>query len=73
MKILSILVLLFSLGSCQTAIPLEATVPKKLKVLQIAGGCCHEYSKQMKLLSTAFNKNFNCQVDTFVEGTICFD
>ncbi len=65
MKILSVLCALIFMVSCQAQ---EAT-PKKLKVLQIAGGCCHDYPKQMELTSQAFKKNFNCTVDTFVEGT----
>ena len=42
---------------------------KTLKILQVAGGCCHEYPAQMKLTKEAFEKNFNCKVDSHVEGT----
>lgn len=42
---------------------------KQIKIIQVAGGCCHEYDKQMPLTKAAFEKSFNCKVDSFVEGT----
>ena len=41
---------------------------KTLKILQAAGGCCHDYPAQMKLLQEAFEKNFKCKVETHVDG-----
>lgn len=62
MRVLLLLTLLLSVA-CQSS------APKSLKVLQVAGGCCHEYEKQMALLKESFTKDFNCSVDTYVEGT----
>jgi type 1 glutamine amidotransferase len=68
MIVKSILLFLVSLWMVSCQAQDTAKAPKSLKVLQIAGGCCHEYEKQMALTSEAFKKNFNCTVDTFVEG-----
>ncbi|WDE97339.1 ThuA domain-containing protein [Lentisphaera profundi] len=62
MKLLSVLFIALSFG-------LLAEDKKPLKIIQIAGGCCHEYKEQMKLTSEAFKKSFNCTVDTFVDGS----
>jgi uncharacterized protein len=62
MKLLTILFTVLSFS-------LLADEKKPLKIIQVAGGCCHEYKEQMKLTSEAFKKSFNCTVDTFVEGT----
>jgi len=67
MKLIITLIIALTMTSCQTSTKKETA--RQLKILQVAGGCCHEYEKQTKLLSEAFNKNFNCHVDTFVEGT----
>ncbi|MCM8532014.1 MAG: ThuA domain-containing protein [Lentisphaeraceae bacterium] len=63
MKLVSLFVGLLFLVSCQSS------APKKLKVLQLAGGCCHDYPMQMEALEKTFEASANCEVTTFIEGT----
>lgn len=39
---------------------------KPLKALLIAGGCCHDYEAQHKILSEGIQKRANIRVDTYV-------
>jgi hypothetical protein len=45
---------------------LAAAVP--LKILQLAGGCCHDYENQKVVLAEGLKLRFNCTVDTVHEG-----
>ncbi|HSJ04168.1 MAG TPA: PVC-type heme-binding CxxCH protein, partial [Verrucomicrobium sp.] len=40
-----------------------APKPKTLKALLVAGGCCHDYSKQQEILSKGIQARANVQVD----------
>ncbi len=40
-----------------------ADAPKPIKALLIAGGCCHDYSKQKDILKQGIEKRANVQVD----------
>ena len=63
MKILlSIFVLI---GLSLTAFAEDA---KALKVIHVAGGCCHDYENQKNILKEGLEKRINCKVDLFVEG-----
>ncbi len=48
----------FSLGSA-----IAADAPAPLKVLLIAGGCCHDYAKQKDLLKSGLEERANVKVD----------
>ena len=41
---------------------------KTLKIIHVAGGCCHDYENQKNILKEGLEKRINCKVDLFVEG-----
>ncbi|MDC0274286.1 MAG: ThuA domain-containing protein [Planctomycetaceae bacterium] len=45
-----------------------ADKPTKLKGLIIAGGCCHDYPNQSKIISEGMSQRVNISWDTVVEG-----
>lgn len=53
------LVAFFCLGSSQ--LPAEESADK-LRVLLVAGGCCHDYSTQVKLLKEGIEERINAEV-----------
>lgn len=59
---LSLLTLLFA-GCSQ--VPDETT---PLRILQLAGGCCHDYENQKVVIAEGLKLRFDCTVDTVHEG-----
>ena len=55
--------LLFSILACCSAIPATQAETKPLKALLIAGGCCHDYKGQHKVLCDGIQVRANVQVD----------
>ena len=45
-----------------------ADAPKPLKVLLLAGGCCHDYAKQKDILKTGIEQRANAVVDIIYTG-----
>lgn len=45
-----------------------ADAPKPLKVLLIAGGCCHDYAKQKDILKQGIEARANAEVDIIFSG-----
>src|ERR1043166_4763178 len=48
---------------CSTAMVGAADKPKPLRVLLIAGGCCHDYAKQKDILKKGLEERANVQVE----------
>ena len=46
-----------------------ATEVEPLKVVQISGGCCHDYPNQQNINKDGLEKRINCTVENFTEGT----
>ncbi len=46
-----------------------AARPKPLRVLLVAGGCCHDYEKQKKILADGLTARANVEITTVHEGT----
>ncbi|MGK0238259.1 MAG: ThuA domain-containing protein [Verrucomicrobiia bacterium] len=57
-------ILLVALVGC-SQIPEEAA---PLKILQLAGGCCHDYENQKVVIAEGLKLRFDCEVDTVHEG-----
>ncbi|MEZ5324785.1 MAG: ThuA domain-containing protein [Verrucomicrobiales bacterium] len=55
--------LLFSILACCSPIPAAHAETKPLKALLIAGGCCHDYKGQHKVLCDGIQARANVQVD----------
>ncbi|MCM8529429.1 MAG: hypothetical protein NE327_23095, partial [Lentisphaeraceae bacterium] len=36
-----------------------------LKIIHVAGGCCHDYENQKNILKNGLEKRINCKVDLF--------
>ncbi|MBG86478.1 MAG: heme-binding protein [Verrucomicrobiales bacterium] len=56
-----LIICLFAISSATTTI----AAPAKLKALLVAGGCCHDYANQHKVLSDGIQKLANVQVDVW--------
>ena len=59
------LIILMILGLSFTSF---AEDEKTLKIIHVAGGCCHDYKSQKTILKEGLEKRINCKVDLFVEG-----
>lgn len=46
-----------------SATPTAQPAPKPLKVLLVAGGCCHDYDTQTQLISAGLSKRANVEVE----------
>lgn len=57
--------LLAAIATMSIALPTNAAAPAKLKALLIAGGCCHDYTRQHKVLSEGIQGLANVQVDVW--------
>jgi len=57
-------VLLVGLVGC-SQLPEEAA---PLRILQLAGGCCHDYENQKVVIAEGLKLRFDCEVDTVHEG-----
>lgn len=56
----TLLLAVFSLTRAQDAV--EKAAPAPLKVLLVAGGCCHDYATQTKLLKAGIEQRLNAEV-----------
>ena len=52
-----------------TGLSLFSAEVKPLKVVQISGGCCHDYPNQQNINKDGLEKRINCTVENFTEGT----
>lgn len=50
--------------SAFSANPSTAAKPKPLKILLVAGGCCHDYDTQTKLIAAGLSKRAHVEVET---------
>jgi uncharacterized protein len=51
-----------------TGFSLFAGEVKPLKIIQVSGGCCHDYPNQQNINKAGLEKRLNCKVDNFTEG-----
>ena len=59
--------ILFSLILTSLTFMLSAEV-KPLKIIQVSGGCCHDYVNQQNINKEGLEKRINCKVENFTEG-----
>ncbi len=57
--------IVFSLITALLAVASQAAEAKPLRALLIAGGCCHDYTKQHLILSEGIQKLANVRVDVY--------
>jgi type 1 glutamine amidotransferase len=55
--------ILFALAAVYFVKAADSTAPKPLRILLIAGGCCHEYDKQTQALKDGIEARLNAVVD----------